>query len=369
MRKTARQTSLRTARPSARRSGRKSRTGGDGGARSSAQRKGRATGGKNQRRGQSDRGLVTKVSSSRRERTPRVPARLGALAWGAAKFGLFLGLAYGALYGAQETYEYATTSPRFELRALIYQGSPHLSDVDLRERLKLDPGTNILAVDPDELAKQVASHPWIASATVLRHLPDTLEVRVVERQPSALLLADHFYLVDVSGVPFKRAARGERGHLPIITGVSREDLADLGVPSTRVTQALELLTEYQRKKRPRLGEIHLDEDGGASLYTEVHGTRLWLGRADPHRALERYDALRAAIGSRAEGLELVHLDGEAAPDHPERVVARFVSAHDEAAILAGGLVAAPDADALEEDPGDAASASIAQPKRRIPRYH
>jgi cell division protein FtsQ len=278
------------------------------------------------------------------------------------------GLAYGTLYGAQEGYEYATTSPRFELRALLYDESDHLSDADLRRRLQLEPGTNILAVEPDQLAEQVASHPWVASATVLRHLPDTLEVRVVEREPAAVLLADNFYLVDAQGIPFKRAARGERGLLPIITGVSREELSDLTRPAPRVAKALALFTEYQSKTRPRLGEIHIDEDGGTSLYTAVHGTRLWLGRAEPHRALERYDALRAAIGPRAESLELVHLDGEAAPDHPERVVARFLSERDEAAILAEGLSPA-EPKLGDGDEAQEIAPSVAAPKHRIPRYH
>ena len=108
--------------------------------------------------------------------------------------------------------------------------------------------------------------------------------------------------------------------------------------------------------------------GGTSLYTAVHGTRLWLGRAEPHRALERYDALRAAIGPRAESLELVHLDGEAAPDHPERVVARFISERDEAAILAEGLAPA-EPKLGDGDEAQEATPSVAAPKHRIPRYH
>jgi cell division protein FtsQ len=289
-----------------------------------------------------------------------------ALLLGAAKFGLMLAIGYGVLYGAQEAYDYATTSPRFELRSLIYEPTTHLGDDDLRQRLGLEPGTNILAVEPDELAEKVAAHPWIASATVLRHLPDTLEVRVTEREPAAVLLADQFYLVDADGIPFKRIERGERGQLPIITGVARRELADLSRPAAKVGQALAILEEYKAKQRPRLSEIHLDEDGGVSLYTAVTGTRLWLGRAEAHRGLERYDALRAALGSRAEGLELVHLDGEAAPEHPERVVARFVSDRDEAAVLAEGLEA-PEPQAEPED--EAEAPSISRPKRRIPRYH
>ena len=362
MRKTARQTATRKRRTPALRRTRATRTPlGAGRGKANPRR-----GGKNLKRGQSERQPLLEVAEELHERRPRMPAGSLALLLGAAKFGLMLAIGYGVLYGAQEAYDYATTSPRFELRSLIYEPTPHLADDELRQRLGLEPGTNILAVEPDELAERVAAHPWIASATVLRHLPDTLEVRVSEREPTAVLLADQFYLVDAEGIPFKRIEHGERGHLPIITGVAREDLADLSRPAPKVAQALAILGEYETKQRPRLSEVHVDEDGGVSLYTAATGTRLWLGRADAHRALERYDALRAALGPRAEGLELVHLDGEAAPEHPERVVARFVSERDEAAVLAEGLEASEPE--VAED-AQAEAPSISRPQRRIPRYH
>jgi cell division protein FtsQ len=59
-------------------------------------------------------------------------------------------------------------------------------------------GTPILAVDPADAKQRLEAVPWIRSASVERRLPDTLHIRLVERQPLAfwqqhgkLVLIDH----------------------------------------------------------------------------------------------------------------------------------------------------------------------------------
>jgi cell division protein FtsQ len=46
-------------------------------------------------------------------------------------------------------------------------------------------GTPILAVSPSQAKAQLEALPWVRSAAVERRLPDTLHVRLVERQPLA----------------------------------------------------------------------------------------------------------------------------------------------------------------------------------------
>jgi cell division protein FtsQ len=46
-------------------------------------------------------------------------------------------------------------------------------------------GTPILAVDPSEAKQRLEAVPWIRSASVERRFPDTLHIRLVERQPLA----------------------------------------------------------------------------------------------------------------------------------------------------------------------------------------
>ena len=46
-------------------------------------------------------------------------------------------------------------------------------------------GTPLLAVDPAQARTQLEALPWVRSAAVERRLPDTLHIRLVERQPLA----------------------------------------------------------------------------------------------------------------------------------------------------------------------------------------
>jgi len=255
------------------------------------------------------------------------------------RLGVAVVLAWGLLLGAQQGYQYVTTSAHFEARSLAFEPTPHLSVERLTELMDLQPGTNILAVDVDAMRSKIEADPWVASASVQRQLPDTLRVAVTEHEPVALLLAGYFYLLNREGLPFKRVEPGERGELPVITGVEREALVKLlvkGDPAAGhvIRRALDVLAAYDAKARPRLSEVHIGEGGEALLYTEKTGTLLRLGRGPLGDKLERFDALRAALGERADKLSVVHLDADANPDQPARVVASFVDEAEAAELLA-----------------------------------
>lgn len=251
------------------------------------------------------------------------------------RLGVAMALAWGLLLGVQQGYQYVTTSARFEAKTIAFEPTPHLSAERLTELMALAPGTNILAVDVYAVRRSIEADPWVASATVSRELPDTLHVAVAEHTPAAVLHSGHFYLLDDAGVPFKRVAPGERGSLPVITGVER-DLLVQGDPAAAqiIRRALDVLASYNAKARPRLGEIHIGDGGEALLYTEKTGTLLRLGRGPVTERLARFDALRAALGERADKLSVVHLDTAPGGDRPARVVASFTDAAEAEALLA-----------------------------------
>ncbi|MDC0717543.1 cell division protein FtsQ/DivIB [Nannocystis bainbridge] len=273
---------------------------------------------------------------------PRVGARGRRLLSLAARLAIAVTLAWGVLLAVQTSYQYVTTSARFEAKSLVYQATPHVPVDRLQALLGLEPGTNILAVDTDALQAKIAAEPWVKRASVQRSLPDTLIVEVEEHEAAAALLSGYFYLIDRDGVPFKRLEDGERGELPVITGVDREQLvAGDARAQTAIRRGLAALTTYQETPRPRLSEVHVDEGGAVALYTAKTGAALRLGRGDVAGKLARFDALRAALGERAEQLAVVHLDLDATPGTPERVVASFLDPAAEAAVLARGAGAKP----------------------------
>ncbi len=248
--------------------------------------------------------------------------------WG-LRLGVAGGLSYAALFGIQEGYEFATTSPRFEARGLVFEPTPHVDDASLRVLMGIHPGTNILALEVDELAAKITAHPWVARASVTRELPDTLLVDIEEHEPQAVLLAGGFFLVGGDGIPFKSLEDGERGTLPVITGVEQSLIfTEPERAKQRVQAALEILAAYRAKRRPRLSEVHVDHTGAATLYTADLGSQLRLGREDLQGALARYDALRAALGQESDKLAVAHLDATSAHRGGDRVVASFFPTQD-----------------------------------------
>jgi cell division protein FtsQ len=310
------------------------------------------------------RGLLSKTSQTEtREQVVREwPRRL---ARRSLELGAVVGVAWGLLLAGREVYDYATTSARFEVQHIIYAPTAHVDDDSLRELLAVEPGTNILACDLEALSERIAQHPWVALVTITRNLPDTLEIEVTEHRAMALVLAGRFYLVNDDGKAFKLVERGERGELPIITGIDREALAAAAdKPVPQLVDALELVRLYEAKQRPRLGELHVGEDGAVTLYTAESGTALHLGREQFAERIERWDALRAALGSRADELAVVHLDHETKPDRRDRVVARFANEGDDALLLAQAQAGSHEA---EPEPGEVAQAQTPPAARRAGR--
>ncbi len=312
------------------------------------------------------------AAGERRRRAPP-PRRSRGLWRRAGKLAVRLtvagGLTWAGLAAVEHGYDYATTSPRFEARALVFEPTPHVDDDHLRRLIGLRPGTNILALELDGLAGAVAEDPWVARASVVRELPDTLIVEVEEHVPVAVLLAGDFYLVNAKGQPFKRMDRGERGRLPVVTGIDRSMLFQRPHEAReRIERGLAVLEHYQSDRRPRLSEVHVGQGREVILYTADRGTQLRFGRGEADAALVRYDALRAALGPRSEDLAVVHLDSTMRDDEPGRVVASFFDR------AAAGID--PDAPDIPATSSESPSAPQAEPRRpdwrkdgpRIPRY-
>jgi cell division protein FtsQ len=81
------------------------------------------------------------------------------------------------------------------------------------------PGTPILAIDPERAKRQLESLPWVHSALIERRLPDTIFVRLVERQPMALWQhGGKIELIDRSGAVIPVARLDRFAKLPMVVG-------------------------------------------------------------------------------------------------------------------------------------------------------
>ncbi len=174
-------------------------------------------------------------------------------------------------------YDWITHSPSLALRETIVRGCKELTEKEILALAAIRPAANILAVNPDAIARRIRSNPWIKEAFIGREFPDRLVVVVQERKAVALLQRDGgLDLIDSDGAPFKKMEPGDEANLPVLTGF---------VSSGRTNEALLkqsiALLDYLAgtNSAPAIGtvsEVHGNETFGLSLFTDT-GLCLQLG--------------------------------------------------------------------------------------------
>jgi hypothetical protein len=163
----------------------------------------------------------------------------------------------------------------------------------------------------------------------------------------------------------------------VVTGIDRALLlTQPKVASQRMGRALETIRRWGEKKRPRLGEVNVGEGLEVTAYAAERGTQFRLGRGSLDLALNRLDAVRAALGDEADDLAALHLDaapsptGGADPAEKDRVVVRWFEDAPAATLLAAAparLAGTPDPLAEPPTPRAAPRHDWRQHGQRIPR--
>jgi cell division protein FtsQ len=139
-------------------------------------------------------------------------------------------------------------------------------------------GTPILAVSPSRAQRQLETLPWVRSAVIERHLPDTLIVRLVERQPLAVWQhGGKLELIDRQGevIPVKDLGRFAR--LPTVVGEDAakhaaqliEMLASEPALAARVTAAVRVDDRRWNVRIDNTIEVLLPEQDAAVAWARL----------------------------------------------------------------------------------------------------
>jgi cell division protein FtsQ len=188
-------------------------------------------------------------------------------------------------------YQVLISSPLLSVTRIQVNGCNHLQPETVIRQAGIHPGDNILSLDLTEISRRVTAHPWVASAVIVRDIPDSIRIDIEERQPFALVRGREFYLVDPQGRAFVQAFPGEHPELPIISGM---DPASVGPGRDLPQEAMALLSALYRESRDYLpwrliSEIQWTPTGGLRLYTLRDGIAINLGADD-------YGARMARLG-------------------------------------------------------------------------
>lgn len=98
-------------------------------------------------------------------------------------------------------------------------GNRYVDASEVRYIFRSDINDSVLRIPLEERRRQLEEIPWIASATVRRALPNTLQVDITERTPIAFLReGTGLSLIDIHGVILDRPLRDDF-HFPVVTGI------------------------------------------------------------------------------------------------------------------------------------------------------
>ncbi len=283
-------------------------------------------------------GLFRRRKSNRRaqvqKRAPLVAVADGLVAVGRGLWVLLLvvgkvaaavALVVGLVWGTRWATRHVIDSPRFAVHEIQVSPTARLTRDEVLSLSGVRAGDRLLAVDTDQVAAQVAAHPWVATVRVGRQLPSTLTIDVAERRAAAVVALGGLYVVDDTGRPFKRASMAEADGLMVITGVDRAQYVDMRDASeAALREALALAVEYRsRPTRPAPSEINIDMRFGFTLFLLDGGGEIRLGRGEYNKKLARLDqifeAVRTGGSSDVRDIRLVHLDVASGDKVPVRL--------------------------------------------------
>jgi cell division protein FtsQ len=234
----------------------------------------------------------------------------------ALKLGGALALSGALAFGALEAWSWARRSPRFALAALTYTGCDRAKPEELSRLAGLQSGLNLLALDVPAPARALATHPWVRSVSVTRHLPQGLTVKIDEHVPLAMVSLGDLYLVSAEGIPFKRVQASDGLDLPLLTGLTREDFVnDPHASADRLKAALDVALSWldsPAAQKATLSEVRLSNEEHALVLST--GEEVLLGEGELPAKLARLKKVREGLAARHLTAAVIRLDNRARPD-------------------------------------------------------
>jgi cell division protein FtsQ len=174
---------------------------------------------------------------------------------------------------------YFSQSSFFSLQRIEVQGIVHLKPNQVNQESGLNIGANIFKLDLAQAQRRLLAHPLIEQVELQRHYPHSVVIRLVERQPRAVLLAGSVLMViDHEGYCIDRTNNLATYSLPIITGI-RPDRTGLGQQVSSNQNLVPVLVTINGEVENFFSEFNLSRKDLVIAYSR-DGVPILLGTTD-----------------------------------------------------------------------------------------
>lgn len=205
-------------------------------------------------------------------------------------------LATGSTLAAYQAATYFGRASYFGLKVIEVDGLRRLSGEDVRVASGLAAGSNIFAIDLDEVVQQLEAMYWIKQALVVRKPPDRIAVDIVEHRQVAWIDLGQTYGITPDGVLLPAGSTDVPSrNLPVISGLSvRSDSLQPGVAVS--DSALSAILRWWEEATVADAEFCLNVAGiqpmsGASIRLQMAGDGLEV-RLPANEAAHRLRTIR-----------------------------------------------------------------------------
>jgi len=203
-------------------------------------------------------------------------------------------------------------STLLQIDHVVVRGTARLSTSQVESLLAGIRGEHLLRVDLEQYRRRVLDSPWVATASLWRVLPSTVEVRITERMPMAIArLAHQLYLVDQEGVIIDEfGPQYVEFDLPIVDGLIRkDDSAAALIDPVRASLTGRALAEIGGHPglSGRVSQINVSNPHDVVVLLDDDPARLHLGEGQFVERLLRYLEMGPALREQLSDLDDVDL--------------------------------------------------------------
>jgi len=147
-------------------------------------------------------------------------------------------------------------NPRYELTKIEIEPSGHFSPRLIRQAAGLEPKQNLWTLNLRQITHDLERLPYVSSAKVERHFPDTITIHITERVPVVKIVGlnidlgtrETFYL-DRDGVVLKPREDEAPPLLPEIIGLTDAELEPgMTLDQSSLKSAMEILNEIDHSQ-------------------------------------------------------------------------------------------------------------------------
>jgi cell division protein FtsQ len=240
-------------------------------------------------------------------------------------------------------------NPAYTLRSVAVTTDGAMSPAYLQACMNLPAAQNLYDLSLGDVEKRLRLVPWIKRVEMERVLPDTLKVRVLEREPVAQLVTAvqmpdrsiqrRVFHVDATGWTMPELDNSRRAvplavpeSYPVLTGLSLSDASSGRVlTAPGVVAALELIREFDTSPMAgmvELAEIDVGRPGLLRVITSQR-TEVFFDAQDLPRQLARWRMIHDTLSayaktassidlSIANNVPVRYVDANGAPPVPQR---------------------------------------------------